>query len=830
MSNSASPRCKVCENGFSSSGERVPRLLLCGHTLCTSCLSRLLSSEDNGTSSNNIICPFDRSSTFVPPAGVAELNKNFSLLEVLDSSQIEGRGNASNCTVDSNFSSARLRAHSESVVSPQLSPNSVAINRKCDENELHVATLYCLTCATNLCQQCSEIIHSTNTLSKHKRIPICEAPTRQRPQCRLHPGHPVELVCLEPACQIPTSIPPNSSTQSSSSQMISQFQLPMMCYLCRDFSSHKGHKFNLLIHEADSIKSLLTSCLNIINNFSDDVTIYIRKLNACMQLIEGTSTRSPSSTGSSMSVLGSDLNANAAGVTTGPNGQLTNVRGTALVARQQVHDYFEDLRHNLRRQEEVALSVVNTYVREKKLALQQSMQTLTMILSQLTSTETDLKRQSTLGDVDLIVRRSEISRLVDAAQWQQSQLQELLSSGGSSSSNSYGTSGSNGANSGGGNGAVVNVSSCDPSVPITFTRDNRVHIGPKIEMRLVMLGLNNAGKTSILFKLKQNEFVPTTLPTIGFNVETVEYKNLQFNIWDVGGDPKLRPLWKHYYLNTQALIFVVDSSDQSRLSEAQSELSRLMLEKDLRSAILLVLASKQDSRDAIGVEILTNELNLHKICCGRKWHIQACDAQTGVGLEDGLDWLSRQLVWAGVVDVCPQAPTTSSAIEAGPSNARSLNQDASSRYAIQHTSLSANQNAAFTNQEDSFTHRGGMHLYRNSSNSQFTRGAPDSGQDQRRVLGSGDQVGVQPHAGGGGDLASAASQSQVYYSSMATTDLLRRGGNQVTFNFQDQDYDLNSRRWVTGDPLVQLEYSSLIGRGHNQSQQQYNQNMNLNSN
>ena len=114
---------------------------------------------------------------------------------------------------------------------------------------------------------------------------------------------------------------------------------------------------------------------------------------------------------------------------------------------------------------------------------------------------------------------------------------------------------------------------------------------------------------------------------------------------------------------SQALIFVVDSSDQSRLSEAQSELSRLMLEKDLRSAILLVLASKQDSRDAIGVEILTNELNLHKICCGRKWHIQACDAQTGVGLEDGLDWLSRQLVWAGVVDVCPQAPTTSSAIE-----------------------------------------------------------------------------------------------------------------------------------------------------------------------
>jgi len=156
-------------------------------------------------------------------------------------------------------------------------------------------------------------------------------------------------------------------------------QLPMMCYLCRDFSSHKGHKFNLLSHEAESIKGLLTNCLSIINNFSDDVTNYIRRLNACMQLIEGTLTRSPTAPGAS-GFLRSDRETNvnaAAALSPGTNAQLSNVRGTALVARQQVHDYFEDLRHNLRRQEEVALSVVNTYVREKKLALQQSMQTWT---------------------------------------------------------------------------------------------------------------------------------------------------------------------------------------------------------------------------------------------------------------------------------------------------------------------------------------------------------------------------------------------------------------------------------------------------------------------
>ena len=69
----------------------------------------------------------------------------------------------------------------------------------------------------------------------------------------------------------------------------------------------------------------------------------------------------------------------------------------------------------------------------------------------------------------------------------------------------------------------------DSSLPITFTKDNRIHIGPRIEMRVVTLGLDGAGKTSILFKLKQDEFVQT-IPTIGFNVETIEYKNFKVSI------------------------------------------------------------------------------------------------------------------------------------------------------------------------------------------------------------------------------------------------------------------------------------------------------------
>merc|ERR1711973_673870 len=90
----------------------------------------------------------------------------------------------------------------------------------------------------------------------------------------------------------------------------------------------------------------------------------------------------------------------------------------------------------------------------------------------------------------------------------------------------------------------------------------------KKEMRILMVGLDAAGKTTILYKLKLGEIV-TTIPTIGFNVETVEYKNISFTVWDVGGQDKIRPLWRHYYQNTQGLIFVVDSNDRERIGEAR---------------------------------------------------------------------------------------------------------------------------------------------------------------------------------------------------------------------------------------------------------------------
>jgi small GTP-binding protein len=163
----------------------------------------------------------------------------------------------------------------------------------------------------------------------------------------------------------------------------------------------------------------------------------------------------------------------------------------------------------------------------------------------------------------------------------------------------------------------------------------------KKTMRILMVGLDAAGKTTILYKLKLGEVV-TTIPTIGFNVETVEYKNVSFTVWDVGGQDKIRPLWRHYYQNTQGLIFVVDSNDRERLSEAREELMKMVEEDELRDAIVLVFANKQDLPNAMPVSELQSALGLQQLK-NRQWYVQGTCATEGEGLHKGLDWLSDEL-------------------------------------------------------------------------------------------------------------------------------------------------------------------------------------------
>ncbi|KAI8910801.1 ADP-ribosylation factor family-domain-containing protein [Gorgonomyces haynaldii] len=163
----------------------------------------------------------------------------------------------------------------------------------------------------------------------------------------------------------------------------------------------------------------------------------------------------------------------------------------------------------------------------------------------------------------------------------------------------------------------------------------------KKEMRILMVGLDAAGKTTILYKLKLGEIV-TTIPTIGFNVETVEYKNISFTVWDVGGQDKIRPLWRHYFQNTQGIIFVVDSNDRERIGEARDELQRMLNEDELRDALLLVFANKQDLPNSLNAPEITDKLGLHSLRT-RPWYIQATCATNGEGLFEGLEWLSGQL-------------------------------------------------------------------------------------------------------------------------------------------------------------------------------------------
>ena len=156
-----------------------------------------------------------------------------------------------------------------------------------------------------------------------------------------------------------------------------------------------------------------------------------------------------------------------------------------------------------------------------------------------------------------------------------------------------------------------------------------------LDARVLMLGLDAAGKTTILYRLKLNELL-TTIPTIGFNVEEVRYKRLKLNVWDVGGQDKIRLLWRHYFENTDALIFVIDSSDRTRLGEAADELWTICKhERMLNLKFVLVFANKQDLPNAASPNDIATALRIDAL--GKKFTIQVCSATQNYGLHDGLD-------------------------------------------------------------------------------------------------------------------------------------------------------------------------------------------------
>ena len=164
------------------------------------------------------------------------------------------------------------------------------------------------------------------------------------------------------------------------------------------------------------------------------------------------------------------------------------------------------------------------------------------------------------------------------------------------------------------------------------------------EVRLLMLGLDNAGKTTILKKFN-GEDITEIAPTLGFNIKTLDHRGFKLNIWDVGGQKSLRSYWRNYFEATDGLIWVVDSADRRRLEDCKKELQGLLQEERLLGATLLVFANKQDLPGALTCPEITDKLGLHTIR-GRTWFIQSTCAVRGDGLYEGLDWLSKSVTAA----------------------------------------------------------------------------------------------------------------------------------------------------------------------------------------
>mmetsp|Transcript_7240 Transcript_7240/g.7480 ORF Transcript_7240/g.7480 Transcript_7240/m.7480 type:complete len:181 (+) Transcript_7240:16-558(+) len=159
------------------------------------------------------------------------------------------------------------------------------------------------------------------------------------------------------------------------------------------------------------------------------------------------------------------------------------------------------------------------------------------------------------------------------------------------------------------------------------------------DVRLLILGLDNAGKTTVLYQMQLGE-VKSTVPTVGFNVEYLKYENLNFQVWDIGGQSEIRPYWRCYYENTNAIVFAIDSSDKDRIEVVRNELYLLLEEEELKRVPLAILANKQDIKGCLSDIEITEQLQLQNIK-DRQWQIFKTCAKEGTGLDDAFKWITN---------------------------------------------------------------------------------------------------------------------------------------------------------------------------------------------
>lgn len=166
-------------------------------------------------------------------------------------------------------------------------------------------------------------------------------------------------------------------------------------------------------------------------------------------------------------------------------------------------------------------------------------------------------------------------------------------------------------------------------------------MGGTSSVQLAMLGLDSAGKTTLLYRLKFDQYTETS-QTIGFNCEKImgitdKTKGILFKIWDAGGQDKIRPLWRSYTRSSDGIIFVVDSDDKERLEEAKIELIKLVRSPDNPGLPILIVANKQDLPNALEAREVEKHLGLSELPAGQVWSTQATCAVTGEGLMEAMD-------------------------------------------------------------------------------------------------------------------------------------------------------------------------------------------------
>ncbi|XP_072255155.1 uncharacterized protein [Pyxicephalus adspersus] len=168
-----------------------------------------------------------------------------------------------------------------------------------------------------------------------------------------------------------------------------------------------------------------------------------------------------------------------------------------------------------------------------------------------------------------------------------------------------------------------------------------------VRARVLLLGLYSSGKTTTLYQLKLREKV-TTISTVGFNVETLEPINgVSFTVWDISLNSQTWPFYKHYFANTQGMIFVVDCKDAEKHTDAKQLLHMILGETDMEGVPFIIIANKQDLQDTKKPSDLALDLELDK-WTGHAWEIFGCSAISGDGLQEALNSLSVMIKKRGI--------------------------------------------------------------------------------------------------------------------------------------------------------------------------------------